>query len=73
MELGKTLIFLGVSISVLGLIIYLMGDKLSWFGNLFGDFSYKGDNFSLYTPFMSMLVISAAVTLIINILLRIFK
>lgn len=73
MELGKTLIFLGVSISVLGLIIYLMGDKLSWFGNLFGDFSYKSDNFSIYAPFMSMIVISVVITLIINILLRIFK
>ena len=73
MELGKTLFFLGVSISVLGIFVYFMGDKLNWFGNLLGDFSYKGDGFRVYAPFMSMIVISIVLTLIINIALRIFK
>ena len=73
MELGKTLIFLGLSVFALGVIVYFMGDKLSWFGNLFGDFSYKGDGFHVYAPFMSMIVISVVFTLIINIALRIFK
>ena len=73
MELGKTLIFLGVLITVSGVFVYFMGDKLNWFGNLFGDFSYKGEGFRVYAPFMSMIIVSIVFTLIINIALRIFK
>ena len=73
MELGKTLFFLGVSISVLGIFVYFMGDKLNWLGNLFGDFSYKSDGFHIYAPFMSMIIVSIVLTIIINITLRIFK
>ena len=73
MELGKTLIFLGLSVFVLGVFVYFIGDKLSWFGNLFGDLSYRGDGFHVYAPFMSMIVISIVLTLVINIALRIFK
>ena len=73
MELGKTLFFLGLSISTLGAFVYFMGDKLSWFGNLLGDFSYKSDGFHFYAPFMSMIILSIVLTLIINIALRIFK
>ena len=48
MELGKNLLFIGSIITFMGLIIYLFGDKTSWFGNLFGDFKYETKNIKFY-------------------------
>ena len=42
MDIGKYLIFIGSFIFALGFFMYY--DKLSWFGNLIGDFKYSGKN-----------------------------
>ena len=57
----------------IGFISSFFRMQMGWFGNLFGDFSYRGDGFRVYVPFMSMIVISIVLTLVINIALRIFK
>ena len=71
--MGKLLITFGLILLSAGLIIHFFGDKLSWFGNLIGDFSYKGETMRIYFPFTSMLIVSIVLTLILNILSRIFK
>ena len=53
--------------------IYFFGDKLSWFGNLSGDFIYKGENMRLYFPIASLLIVSIVLTLIFNIFSQIIK
>ena len=71
--MGKLLITFGLILLSAGLIIHFFGDKLSWFGNLIGDFSYKGEKMRIYFPFTSMLIVSIVLTLILNIFSRIFK
>ena len=71
--MGKLLITFGLILISAGLIIHFFGDKLSWFGNLIGDFSYAGENMRIYFPFASMLIVSIVLTLILNIFFRIFK
>ena len=71
--MGKLLITFGLILISAGFIIHFFGDKLSWFGNLMGDFSYKGDKIRIYFPFTSMLIVSIVLTLILNIFSRIFK
>ena len=56
-----------------GLVIYLFGDKLSWFGNLFGDFKYESKSMKIYAPVTSMLLISILLSFFINILIKLFK
>ena len=73
MELGKNLLFIGSIITFMGLIIYLFGDKTSWFGNLFGDFKYETKNIKFYAPITSMFLLSIAFSVLINILIKIFK
>ena len=73
MELGKNLVFIGFIITSIGLIIYLFGDKFSWFGNLFGDFKYESKNIKVYAPIASMLLLSLLLSFLINILIKIFK
>ena len=71
--MGKLLITFGLILISAGLIIHFFGDKLSWFGNLIGDFSYKSENMRIHFPLTSMLIVSILLTLILNIFSRIFK
>jgi len=73
MELGKNLLFIGSIITFMGLLIYIFGDKFPWFGNLFGDFKYESKNMKFYAPITSMLLLSLALSFLINILMKIFK
>ncbi|MFP3860298.1 MAG: DUF2905 domain-containing protein [Bacteroidales bacterium] len=64
-HLGKYLIIIGIIILVIGLILVLFGNKLSWFGNLPGDIKIKKENFVLYAPITSMILISAFISLLL--------
>jgi hypothetical protein len=72
MEIGKSLILIGLSITLIGFIL-LFSSKLSFFGNLFGDIKFQNENIKFYFPFTSMIAISVVLTIVINILYRLFK
>jgi hypothetical protein len=42
-------------------------------GSLPGDLSYTTDNVRIYVPLGTMLVISVVLTLLVNLLLRLFR
>ena len=69
-SIGLLVIFGGVFIVVVGLLIYSGG--LSWFGRLPGDIRYESGSVRVYIPIVSMLLISLALTLIVNLLRRFF-
>lgn len=71
--MGKFFIIVGFSFVLLGIFIYFLGDKLSWFGNLPLDFSYKSKSTQIYAPIGSMIVISIVLSLIMNIFSKFFK
>ena len=72
MNIAKTLIIVGLILIFLGLFIYLFKPYLGWFGNLFGDISYKTDKFSFYMPITSMIILSAIASLILNLFFKFF-
>ena len=55
--LGKTLIYLGLLLVVVGLVLSLAG-KLPWLGHLPGDISIERERFSFYFPLATCIVIS---------------
>ncbi len=65
---GKYIIIIGIIIIVVGVIIYFFYDKLTWIGKLPGDIRVERENFKFYFPFTTMLLLSLAVTLIINLI-----
>ena len=69
---GKQLIFIGFIIISIGFFI-LLGDKFSWVGTTFADFSFKGKNFNIFIPFGSMIIVSLILTIFINIFNKFFK
>ena len=62
---GKHLIIIGVIVIVIGLILWLFGNKLGWLGNLPGDIKYENERTKIYFPITTMLLISALISIIL--------
>ena len=62
--LGKTLIYLGIVLVIVGAIIMLAG-KLPWLGHLPGDITIERDRFSFYFPLATCILISVIVSLVL--------
>jgi hypothetical protein len=69
-SVGLLVVAGGVFIIVVGILIYAGG--LSWFGRLPGDIRYESGNVRIYIPIVSMLLVSVALTLLFNLLRRLF-
>ena len=64
-QLGKVLVMVGLGVMLLGAFLWLGGGSwLSWFGRLPGDVRVERPGFRLYAPFVSMLLISLLLSLI---------
>jgi hypothetical protein len=64
------IVALGVAAVIVGLLIW--AGWLSWFGRLPGDVRIEREGMRVYVPWVSMLLISLVVTLILNLLRRFF-
>jgi len=62
-DLGKTLIFIGAVIALIGLLLTLSG-KIPWFGKLPGDIYIKRDNFTFSFPLTTCIILSAVISFI---------
>lgn len=71
-DLGRTLLVLGALIFVAGLVLSFAG-RIPGLGNLPGDIAIQRENFRLYMPCGTMLVISLLLTLVLNIIPRLFR
>ena len=72
-EFGRILLIIGLTIAFIGGLILLAGRFFPWLGNLPGDFNFEGKNFKFYFPLATMLLISILATILLNILIRIFR
>jgi len=76
---GKFLIGIGAIIIVLGTLMILAdrfpgaGNLLGWFGKLPGDISIKRDNFRLFFPLGTSIVLSIALSLLFYLLSWFFR
>jgi hypothetical protein len=44
-----------------------------WLGNMPGNLSYEGENFKIYFPLGTMILVSILGTILLNVVLRIFR
>jgi hypothetical protein len=70
---GRILIIIGISFVLIGGIILIAARFFPWLGNLPGDLSFEGENFKIYIPFATMILISILGTILLNIFIRIFR
>ena len=66
------MIIIGLFILVIGVLIYFLGDKLSWIGRLPGDIRIEKENLKIFIPITTMILISILLTLIITLIKKIF-
>ena len=75
MEIGKYLVFIGSLIVFIG-ILFIFSQKIPFlnsFGKMIGDINYQTKNVKIFIPFTSMIVVSLVITLVINLINRLFK
>lgn len=71
MRVGNLLIYGGIALVVVGVMVRL--GWFSWFGKLPGDIRSEGDNVSVFFPITSMIVVSVAATVLLNLFDRFFR
>ena len=64
-NIGKLIVGVGAVLVVVGLAVWLLGDKLSWFGNLPGDIKFERPGFSFYMPITTMILLSLGLSAIL--------
>lgn len=70
---ARILIIIGFTLVVAGGVILLAARYFPWLGNLPGDIRYERENFKFYFPLATMLLLSIIASVVLNIVLRIFR
>jgi hypothetical protein len=69
-ELGRLIVGVGAFFVVVGVLVWSGG--LAWFGRLPGDIRIERETVRVYFPFVSMLLVSAALSLFFYLARRFF-
>lgn len=70
--LGRLLILVGIGLVVLGGLLVVLG-RTPGLGALPGDFRWERGGTRLYVPLGTMLVVSIVLTILVNVILRLFR
>ena len=63
-EFGKTLIFFGLILLIVGVIVSLAG-KLPWLGNLPGDIVIQRGRYTFFFPITTCILVSLVISLVL--------
>jgi hypothetical protein len=70
--LGRLLITAGVLLLVVGVLL-VVGSKIPLVGRLPGDLVFRKDGLTVFVPLATMLILSLALTILVNLFLRLFR
>ena len=71
-EMGRWIAGLGVMLVAVGGLLWLVG-RVPGVGRLPGDFQFQVGSIGCFAPLATMLLVSLVLTLVLNILLRLFQ
>jgi uncharacterized protein YybS (DUF2232 family) len=63
-EIGKLLVIVGISIAIVGALLW-SGIGKNWLGRLPGDINYSKGDFNFHFPIVTCLIVSAILTLLL--------
>lgn len=69
-SLGKMIVLVGISLVIVGGLLWLLGRTGFPLGRLPGDIHIERDGFSCYVPLVTMLVLSIVLTILLNVIIR---
>lgn len=71
--IGKILVVVGIVAVILGGALWGLGRLGLPLGRLPGDIHIERDGFSVYFPLATMIVVSIVLTILLNIIVRLFR
>jgi Protein of unknown function (DUF2905) len=71
-DLGRVLLVVGGGIVLLGAILLLAG-RVPFLGRLPGDIAIRRGNTSFYFPIVTFLILSIVLTIVVNLVLLLFR
>lgn len=71
--IGKWLLLVGAVVAGLGGLLWLAGKTGVPIGQLPGDIRLGGERWSFYFPLATCLIVSALLTVLVNVFLRMFR
>ena len=71
-SIGKMLLVFGGIVVLVGLLFVIMG-RVPYIGRLPGDMFIQKGNFSFYFPLVTSILVSIALTIILNLVFRVFR
>jgi hypothetical protein len=74
--IGRTILYAGLALALVGAVVWGIGRIAplgEWIGNLPGDWSYEGERIRVYVPLGTMIVVSIVLTILLNLILRIWR
>lgn len=72
-EFGRLLLIIGLAVAFCGVVILAATRYFPWLGNLPGDLRFEGENYKIYFPLATMILVSVLGTILLNVVLRIFR
>ena len=72
-DLARLLIIIGLVIAFVGVLIMVAVRFFPWLGNLPGDIRFETENSQVYVPLATMLLVSIMATILLNVVIRIFR
>ena len=72
-DFARILIIIGLVIVFIGVLLLISIRFFPWLGNLPGDFRIERENFQVYVPLATMILISFLATILLNVVVRIFR
>ena len=66
--MGRWLILIGLVLVVIGAVVQYAPWMVGWFGRLPGDIRIEGEHSKIFIPITSMILISLALTVLLNLL-----
>jgi hypothetical protein len=70
---GKVLVVIGLLIAAVGGLLWLLRGLPLNLGQLPGDIHIRGDRWSFFFPLTTCIVISIILTIVLNIIFRLFR
>jgi heme/copper-type cytochrome/quinol oxidase subunit 4 len=72
-SLGKIIVALGVTLVVVGGLVWVLGKANLPLGRLPGDIRIEGEKGSCYVPLVTMIVLSVVLTVVLNVVIRLLN
>ncbi len=72
-EFGRLMVIIGLAITFSGVVILVAAKIFPGLSDLPGNFTYESENFTIYFPLGLMILISLLGTILLNLIIRIFR